>query len=424
MNLQRLVQSSFDVLMQYAHTAKVILFHPESRYRSLVVAKLLAEPPRPVFYYAMGAYDVNLPAFLVGLTHDLAEQNPTFGVHTIPLIKDAQPSKNLVAALRQDLAELADEPFFLILDDYDASEEAEDVQQVLEQLLLDLPENCQVIINSRSLPHLPWVAQVAKSHAVILGDDQLVMHDMYRMESAGELATLNVRCLGPSSITKNGQLIEDWEGHLPRLLLIFALERPVVTRTEICQAFWPNLDIDQAVNVFHVTKRRLHKALGFDALVHHDGYYQINPDVKINYDITQFVSALVKGRISGNDEEAAAAWQQAVDLYIGAFLQGHTEPWIVQQRDAYRLGYLEATLAIAKIRYAAGRQELALRLLIQTSQEHMDQEALHGEIMYMYVDLGRRSEAAAHYKAYRVYLQEKGQTPSQGIDDLYNTLMA
>ena len=51
----------------------------------------------------------------------------------------------------------------------------------------------------------------------------------------------------------------------------------MVTRADICQAFWPELPLDQAVNVFHVTKRRLHKALGFDVLVHEGGHYRVNP---------------------------------------------------------------------------------------------------------------------------------------------------
>src|SRR5690606_23027108 len=132
-------------------------------------------------------------------------------------------------------------------------------------------------------------------------------------------------------------------------LFFFALDRPVITRSEICRAFWPELDTDQAVNVFHVTKRRLHKALEMDVLVHDDGYYRINPALHVDYDVMHFVGKLMDGRDTRlSDSERLAAWQAASDLYRGPFLHGHTDPWITQRREDFRAGYLEALDALAK----------------------------------------------------------------------------
>jgi DNA-binding SARP family transcriptional activator len=424
-NLHNLIQQSYETLLKYAGNVKIILLHPHSRYRSLAVAKLLAQPPRPVFYYSMGPYDVNIASFLSVFVYDLAEQAPTFGRHLHALGSDLQQvdREQLLESLLQDIAELSDEPFFLILDEYDTSENANDVQEFMEQVLLHLPDHCQVVINSRHLPRLPWVALVAQNRAVILNDDSLIVRDPYRLESGGDLARLKVQCLGPNSIAKDDNTIEGWEGHLPRLLFVFALERPMVTRTEICQSFWPNLDNDQAVNVFHVTKRRLHKALGFDALVHQDGYYQVNPQISVQYDVIAFTSALVRGRI-GTGDEAAAAWQEAIDLYQGPFLQGHTEEWIIQQRQAYQIGYLEAMMSLANIRVQGGRPDYALRILIQASNEHAGFEPLHQEIMKLYAALGRRSEAASHYQNLVESLAEKGSQPSPSTQQLYQELMS
>ncbi|HLA43948.1 MAG TPA: BTAD domain-containing putative transcriptional regulator, partial [Aggregatilineales bacterium] len=357
--------------------------------------------------------------------HDLSEQVPTFGRHLNRLGSDigSVDPEALLASVVLDLEELTDEPYFLVLDEYDASEKANDVQEFLESLLRNLPPNCQIIINSRTLPRLPWIAMIAQNEAIILSDNHLITNDPYRMESDGVLGELTVNCLGPNSIAKNGQLIESWEGHLPRLLFIFALERPVVTRSEICQAFWPTLDNDQAVNVFHVTKRRLHKALGFDALIHQDGYYQVNPGVRIHYDVTEFVSALLQGRITGG-EFRSEAWQRAIELYRGPFLQGHSESWIVQQREAYQRAYLEAIMAIANIRLEENRPEHALRLLTQASGENTDFEPLHREIMKLYARLGRRSEAASHYQSLEETLHERGTAPSPETRRLYDELMS
>lgn len=426
-NLHVLVQDSYDTLLESAGGAKIILLHPKSKYRSLVVAKLLSEAPRPVFYYSMGPYDVNVNSFLAGFAHDLANQHPTFGRHLYQLgIETNQVEyKTLLESIYKDLDELSDQPYFLVLDEFDASENADDVQEFLEDVLMKLPPNCQVIINSRTLPRMPWLSLVAKNYAIILDDGRMIEDNPYdhKVEKPEPIVTLNIKALGPSQVSCNGTLVEEWEGHLPRLLLIFALERPQVTRAEICRAFWPNLDNDQAVNVFHVTKRRLHKALGFDALIHNDGYYQINPQLNVQYDVSDFMQTLVKGRIT-NGEEAAQAWQNAIDLYSGPFLQGHREPWIERQRQAYRSGYLEAILAVARSRMDGGRHERALRILLQATNENDDVETIDREIMRIYAKLGRRSEAAAHYQALVENLTHKDQVPEEETTQLYEELMA
>lgn len=425
--LNVLVQESYDALLHHAEDAKILLLHPKSRFRSLVVAKLLAEAPRPVFYYSMGPYDVNVNSFLAGFAHDLANQHPTFGRHLYQLgIETNQVEYNqLLENIYLDLQELSDEPYLLVLDEYDASENADDVQEFLEDVLLNLPPNCQVIINSRTLPRLPWLGLVAKNYAVILDDTHFIHENpySYKVDKPESIATLGVKALGPGYISCNDKSVDEWEGHLPRLLLIFALERPQVTRAEICRAFWPNLDNDQAVNVFHVTKRRLHKALGFDALVHNDGYYQVNPQLDVKYDISEFTNALVKGRTSEGDD-AAQAWQTAIDLYGGPFLQGHREDWIERQRQAYRAGYLEAILAVARLRMETGRPERALRILLQAASDNDDVQEIDREIMRIYAKLGRRSEAASHYQTLVESLSNRKQQPEDETVQLYDELMA
>jgi DNA-binding SARP family transcriptional activator len=424
--LQTQIQQSYDALLGYAEKAHITLLHPQSRYRSLVVAKLLHEQPRPVLYYAMGAYDNTMAAFLAGLVHDLAEQAPNFGWRTLHALQTQAQARHVeafLAPLLADLAELSPEPYFLILDDYDSSANIEGAQGFMEAVLSQLPPQCQVIINSRSLPRLPWLALVARNKAIILNDDLLMLDNPYRHEQEASLGTLQVRCLGQNVIQRDHELIEEWEGHLPRLLFIFALERPVVTRTEICQAFWPDLDLDQAVNVFHVTKRRLHKALSIDVLVHQEGYYQVNPQIHLEYDTSTFVAALLQGR-TGPAEEAAAAWERALELYQGDFLPGQQEAWIKTQRQAYQQGYVEAVLAVAAHRVKAGRPEQALRLLSQACQSQEQYEVLHWELMTLYSQLGRRSEAAAHFQAWQQLLKQQGLSLSPQSQAFYQALMS
>jgi DNA-binding SARP family transcriptional activator len=423
MQLHDLVNQSYQTFAEQSPNARLILLHPRSRYRSVLVAKLINSPDANIFYYAMGPDDINVQSFLSGITHDLANQHPTFGRHVNILPQNAYEDFDLLLhTFAKDLSEVSDKPFFLILDEYDRSDSADDVQMFVEKLIALLPENCRLIINSRTLPRLPWVSLIAQRRAVLLEDQHLINHDFYEIETDGK-TKLEVFALGPGYVLMNGQTIDTWEGHLPRLLFFFALDRPIITRSEICQAFWPELDTDQAVNVFHVTKRRLHKALDMDVLVHDGGYYRVNPDMAVHYDVMDFVGALMAGR-DENNPNRIAAWQKAIDIYRGPFLQGHTDRWIVDRRLDFQAGYLEALTAMAHVRLAEERPEHALGLLQRALAENPTYENLHREVMQLYAHLGRRSEAAAHYQRLIEDLKKDGREPSAETHKLYKEIMS
>jgi DNA-binding SARP family transcriptional activator len=423
MKLQSLIDQAYVTFEEQSVNARVILLHPRSSYRSILVAKLINDSPRKVFYYAMGPDDINVLSFLSGITHDLANQHPTFGryINILP-VKDQQNFEVLVDTFARDLAEISDSEFLLILDEYDRSDVADDVQMFLEKLIAKLPSHCKLVINSRTLPRLPWVSLIARKQAIILQDHQLIKRDFYDIQTDGK-NKLDVFALGPGYILMDGQTIDAWEGHLPRLLFFFALDRASITRSEICQAFWPELDTDQAVNVFHVTKRRLHKALDMDVLVHQDGYYRINPTLAIHYDVMEFVSALMDGRSEDNPTRMAS-WQRAIEMYRGPFLQGHNDSWIVSRRRDFQSGYLEALTAMAHIRLAEDRPEHALGLFQKALNEDTTREDTHREIMQLFTRLGRRSEAAQHYQRLVDELARGGSEPSSETKKLYQDIMS
>jgi len=257
---------------------------------------------------------------------------------------------------------------------------------------------------------------------VLVEDDKVIRRDFYDIQGKGS-KMLEVYALGPGFVLLNDQPIDTWEGHLPRLLFFFALDRPVITRSEICQAFWPELDIDQAVNVFHVTKRRLHKALDMDVLVHNDGYYRVNPELDIYYDVMQYVAHLMDARNHDNTNNISS-WQRTIDLYRGPFLQGHNDVWIQDRRADFRAGYLEALMNMAQHRISENRLEQALALFQRAIGEDNIREDLHREVMTLYSHLGRRSEAAAHYQRMCDDFGKVGISATEETNNLYQQIMA
>lgn len=406
MSIKELVAPSIEALLAHYSSNKLLLIHPSSRYRTLIIAALIENPPCPLYYYGLGIEDVGLAQLLAGIAHDLADQDPSFG-RNLNDIRNRIPDNipELAAALAKDLEELAFADYLLILDEYDRANDVQDIQTFMECLLDLIPRHCHILINSRTLPRLPWVALVAKRQAVVLRDSRMLPSGFYS-ELFSENPNVEAYALGPGYVIINGHHITTWEGHLPRLLFFYALDRPMCTRAETCQAFWPELPVDQAVNVFHVTKRRLHKALGFDVLLHEGGHYRANPVLNLQYDVLEFVGSLVEAR-SRPGIAGEGYWQHAIDMYRGSFLQGYDDAWIVARRADFREGYLEALVELAHLRETEGQIEVALGFLLRAVSEAYNREDLHREIIRAYGKLGRRSEAAEHYRKLQIDLQER-----------------
>ena len=342
--------SAYETFLRHSSGVKIIQLHPQSRLRSLVLARLLCDEGARAFYYALDIDDINLRSFLTGVMDCLARQHPTFGrqLNIMPAAVLEEPFKHMSQILPvfiAELTELADGEFWLVLDEFDRADLADDVLRFVERLSHHAPERCKILLNGRTLPRLPWLSMIAKRHALILRDSHIERSDIYSNRS-DDGASIKALSLGSGFVFLDDYLVDNWEGNLPRLLLFFALDRPEVTRNQICATFWPKLHIDQAVNVFHVTKRRLHKAVGTDVLAHDGRYYRINRNPPVYYDVFEFVEALLDGRYS-EPEDPFEFWQRAAKLYRGPFLQGHDDNWILERRDAYQLAYIEALENIA-----------------------------------------------------------------------------
>ena len=425
------LQKIYDAFMAETQKSRLILLHHESRLRSMLVAKLMNSTDFKPFYYAIGADDVNLKSFINRITNGLVHQHVTFGRHVNVLPPDVLENPiahfdTVLEALVADISELSASDFILVLDEYDMSDRADEVQRFVERLSSRFPEHGRLVLNGRTLPRLPWLAMFAQDRVSILRDDALITQDFYGQPNVDreQDSVIQVYSLGPGLVIVDGVYIDTWEGHLPRLLFFFGLDRPLVTRSEICDAFWTGLDIEQAVNVFHVTKRRLHKALDADVLIHEDGYYQVNPELPIYYDALEFVDALMASRLTDDIEVKMANWTRVSELYRGTYLKGHDDVWIQERRNEFRDGYIEALLGLSSVWRERGRKELALSLLQKASRQDIYREDVHRALMSLFVELSRRGEAAAHYKQIGAQLKTEKRVFSPELEQFYHGLIS
>lgn len=427
MNMRLHVTAVYENLLRIADLTKVILLHPSSRYRTMLVAQLMADQRVQTYYYALDVDDINLFSFLTGIMNTLSRQHETFGRHlnVLPQRVLNEPYRHLDVVLRtflKELDELKDKEFFLILDEFDRADPADDIHRFVELLSHQMPDRCTIILNGRTQPRLPWLSMVARRQGLILRDDQLITECIYGSRNT-DTAALKVFSLGPGYVFLDDHLVDSWEGHLPRLLLFYVMDRPEVTRNQICETFWPGLDIDQAVNVFHVTKRRLHKALGIDILSHDGSYYRIDPEIAFYFDAFDFVESLLTCR-HGEPDDEFSHWQRISKLYRGPFLQGHHDGWILERRDAYSLAYIESLMRLADIWTERGNDDLALHTLGRAIDADYALEEVHLRLLKLYMNLGRRAEAVAHYRELEKWAKTNRAPLSQATKQVFADITA
>jgi DNA-binding SARP family transcriptional activator len=425
MLLNQLLNDVYSAFSYHTANARLVLMHAQSRYRTLVVSQLMADPNYRVLYYALDVDDCDIPNFLAGIAQQISEQTPIFGAQLshANMINRRDPAAQ-AAAFAADIAEICPGPFYLLLDEYDRARISDELQIFLERLIDYLPAHGQILICGRNLPRMPWMALVAKGQAIMLRDTELIVRNFHENQGQPD-SRIHLSGFSNGIVSLDGSMLTVWEGHLPRLLFFFAMERPYVTRSEICQAFWPDLTADQAINVFHVTKRRLHKALvgiKTDTLIHTDGFYYINPEVEVYYDVVDFVEALVEARLQPELKDKVAAWERAVALHSHSFLYAQQDVWAINRRHDYQVGYIEALAGLAQTRLDEQMPEQALALYQKALAEDAYRQDLHRNIMNIYSMLGRRSEMVGHYQRMETGLKTKKQPVEAETIKLFNDL--
>lgn len=351
MSIKTAVESIYRSLCQLALSHPLVLLHPIGRYNNILVAKLSQDESIHSFYYALQAPDKRLKSFLENIGTELSwqaeESDIEKKISQVLIATDGLPESlgETVKQFGQILNDLSNRPYLLILDDFDLADRASELQAFMDALAGVLPTHAHIIIRSRQVPRLSWLELIARNQAAIFLDGQSLDENFLNpaQKKQGEF-DFEAFALYGGRVLYKGKVVDDWEGLLPKLLFFFVLNRGTVTRSEICQTFWPQLSSHQAVNVFHVTKRRLHKALGRDILMHNDEQYYIDTSLSVYYDVIAFLETIVKARNASKPNEL---WQKAIALHNQPFLEPYNEPWIQLSRDAFNAALAEAIEALS-----------------------------------------------------------------------------
>lgn len=204
---------------------------------------------------------------------------------------------------------------------------------------------------------------------------------------------LKVRALGTPVVEHDGVAVTNWGGRQTRLLLLFCIDRAIVDRDAIFEAFWPGDTTRNATNVFHVTKLKVKNILGGTTLMKFSaGFYRIDPVWDVSYDVREFID-LVQRSEAADRLEAERLLKEAALLYQGDFLSGISEGWVISRRQELKRIMSEVLMRLAE--YAAGRSDTTeAESLLRRSLRH---DPLNAAAVAALVDLllaqGQREDA-------------------------------
>lgn len=147
-------QRLLDFMHQYLDRKLVLVSASAGYGKTGLLVDFAADTELPVCWYSLDAVDRDPALFCEYLVAAIQRRFPRFGARSTAVLRQAELQTNwdaCVGALITDLQEV-DAFFVLVLDDYHLVETEPSINQLLDRLLLYLPENVHLILASRTVP--------------------------------------------------------------------------------------------------------------------------------------------------------------------------------------------------------------------------------------------------------------------------------
>ena len=162
-------------------------------------------------------------------------------------------------------------------------------------------------------------------------------------------------------------------------------------------------------------------------LLYRDGDYQLNPELSYRIDTEEFDRLVAEGdaaRRSREQDIFVKAYEEAVSLYRGEFMQGSYDEWAEEQRSYYREQYLRLLELLAQTAQKSAEWSRSLSLAQSMLREDPFREDVHCMIMRSHAGQGNRVAVREQYEALRKLLRkELGVEPSADTQKAYKELV-
>lgn len=426
---REVISVSFETFRESSAGKKVILLYPWANFRNVFLGYFLDDVAEGLLYHRIPENMDNLNQWVGGLLDELQYVIPNFGEALAEALANGS-SASIGKALANDLAKVEAERVVLFIDELDRVPQDQSFREFVTALVDNLSDNAQLAVNSRVLTYEPWINWVNDDTAAVLGVAHRRNNLIFTKEETPK-PQLEVYAFGRGHVLTNGREIRNWDGALPRNLFFYFIDNPLVTRDQIFDVFWSKLNIKEATNVFHVTKRKITERISmnvdddenYELTEYSAGFYLASNKVVRHYDVFDFEEAVERALLSDDAHEREVLFTYAIDIYKAPFLHTVDLPWVVARRAQLQEMYAEALIGMARLQSDKEEWELALGFYVRALKEVPDREDIHRDAMQMYINLERPDDAKAQYKALKDHLKKSmGVPPSNETQALFDAI--
>lgn len=157
---------------------KLILVAAAAGYgKTSLLADFAHDTDLPVCWYALDEGDRDPHVLAEYLIATIRQRFPQFGHRSAALLGTAQTLADnpypLVSALVNEIYETIPEYFVVVMDDYHLVADSPPIELFLDLFLRYLPDNCHLILASRTMPRLPLLRLAAYREVAGIGNDDL-----------------------------------------------------------------------------------------------------------------------------------------------------------------------------------------------------------------------------------------------------------
>ncbi|MCA9979216.1 MAG: AAA family ATPase [Anaerolineales bacterium] len=266
-----------------------------------------------------------------------------------------------------------------------------------------------------------------------MGLPQIELHPGYQ---------LRIQTLGAFQLWRGAEEVPhgDWKRHKARqlFLLLVTEHGRLLEREQLTDRLWPELDPESGERDFKIAYTTLCKVLEPErdrkapsAFVARDGTrYGLRPEADIWLDTAVFETLIEEGqRRLLNDTPTAQtaamqAYQQALDLYQGDYLQAYPyEEWCHEERERLRILYLRTAERLARLHAKQDNWEAVIQLSEAILARDACWEQAYRLLMQAHAALGQRPQLLRTYQQCVARLQEELHvSPTAVTQQLYKDL--
>ncbi len=192
------------------------------------------------------------------------------------------------------------------------------------------------------------------------------------------------------------------------------------TRSQLAYLLAPDSPEDRARRTLSQALWDVRRVLPDDFIVADRDTIKICTDVLVTTDLAQFNQLSAGGSEDILSQEQADNLRQAVSVYAGDLLAEFYDDWIIPLREAAFERYLQSLRRLMDWDKRHGAYPEALNTALQLLQADPLREAIHREIMRLYVALDRPEAALQQYETCKaVLLDELAVEPDAETQQLY-----